>query len=111
MASAHLKEITDQNFEAEVLKSDVPTLIDFWAVWCGPCKQIAPVVDALANDYAGKLKVGKVDVDHNQIVAQQYGVRSIPTLLIFKGGKVVSQLVGAAPRGKIEAELKKHIEG
>jgi thioredoxin 1 len=111
MASAHLKEITDSNFEAEVLKSDIPTLIDFWAVWCGPCKQIAPVVDALADEYKGKVKVGKVDVDHNQIVAQQYGVKSIPTLLIFKGGKVVSQLVGAMPRSKLEAELKKHIDG
>jgi thioredoxin 1 len=109
MASQHLKEFTDANFDAEVVKSDVPTLVDFWAVWCGPCKQIAPVVDALANDYHGKLKVGKVDVDHQQITAQQYGVKSIPTLLIFKGGKVVSQLVGAAPRSKIEAELKKHI--
>src|SRR6201990_2363966 len=103
MASANIKELTDANFEAEVLKSDVPTLIDFWAVWCGPCKQVAPVVDALANDYVGKLKVGKVDVDHNQIVAQQYGVKSIPTLLIFKGGKVVGQIVGAAPRSKLEA--------
>ena len=110
MASAHLKEITDANFETEVLQSDVPTLVDFWAVWCGPCKQIAPMVDAIANDYQGKLKVGKVDVDHNQIVAQQYGVKSIPTLLIFKGGKVVGQLVGAAPRSKLEAEIKKHID-
>jgi thioredoxin 1 len=109
MASANVKELTDANFDSEVLKSDLPTLVDFWAIWCGPCKQIAPVVDALANELAGKVKVGKVDVDHNQIVAQQYGIRSIPTLLIFKGGRVVGQLVGAAPRSKIEGELKKHI--
>ena len=97
------------NFETEVLKSDVPTLVDFWAVWCGPCKQIAPTVDALADQYKGKLKVAKMDVDHHQIVPQQYGVRSIPTLLIFKGGKVVGQLVGAMPRSKLEAEIQKHI--
>jgi thioredoxin 1 len=109
MASANLKELTDANFDAEVLKSDVPTLVDFWAVWCGPCKQIAPMVDALADEYKGRVKVGKLDVDHHQITAQQYGVRSIPTLLIFKGGQVVSQLVGAMPRSKLEAELKKHI--
>jgi thioredoxin 1 len=109
MASANVKELTDANFDSEVLKSDLPTLVDFWAIWCGPCKQIAPVVDALANELAGKVKVGKVDVDHNQIVAQQYGIRSIPTLLIFKGGRVVGQLVGAAPRSKIEGELKKHL--
>lgn len=109
MASANIKELTDANFESEVLKSDIPTLVDFWAIWCGPCKQIAPVVDALADAYTGKLKVGKVDVDHNQIVAQQYGIKSIPTLLIFKGGRVVGQLVGAAPRSKIEVELKKHL--
>jgi thioredoxin 1 len=109
MASEHVKQVTDANFDAEVLKSDLPTLVDFWAVWCGPCKQIAPTVDALANDYQGRVKVAKVDVDHNQIVAQQYGVKSIPTLLIFKGGKVVSQMVGAMPRGKLEAELKKHL--
>ena len=109
MASENIKELTDDNFEAEVLKSDVPTLVDFWAVWCGPCKQIAPMVDALANDYKGRLKVAKLDVDHNQIVAQQYSVKSIPTLLIFKGGKVVGQLVGAVPRTKLEAEIQKHI--
>ena len=109
MASANVKELTDANFETEVLKSDVPTLVDFWAVWCGPCKQIAPTVDALADAYAGKLKVAKMDVDHHQIVPQQYQVRSIPTLLIFKGGRVVSQLVGAMPRAKLEAEIQKHL--
>jgi len=109
MANENVKELTDANFEAEVLKSDVPTLVDFWAVWCGPCKQIAPMVDALANDYKGRLKVAKLDVDHNQIVAQQYSVKSIPTLLIFKGGKVVGQLIGAMPRSKLEAELQKHL--
>lgn len=110
MASANVKEVTDANFDSEVLKSNLPTLVDFWAIWCGPCKQIAPTVDALANDYQGRVKVAKLDVDHNQITAQQYGVRSIPTLLIFKGGRVVGQLIGAAPRSKLEAELKKHLE-
>lgn len=109
MASANIKELTDANFETEVLKSDVPTLVDFWAVWCGPCKQIAPVVDALADEYKGRLNVAKVDVDHNQVVAQQYGVRSIPTLLIFKGGKVVGQHIGAITRSKLEAKLAEHL--
>jgi len=109
MASENVQEITDQNFEAEVLKSELPTLIDFWAVWCGPCRQIAPMVEALAETYKGKLKVGKMDVDHHQIVPQQYGIRSIPTLLIFKGGKVVGQVIGAVPRSKLEAEIQKHV--
>jgi thioredoxin 1 len=109
MASANVKEITDQSFATEVLASDVPVLIDFWAVWCGPCKQIAPMVDAVADEYAGKLKVGKMDIDHHQVVPQQFGIRSIPTLLIFKGGKVVGQVVGAVPRSKLEAELQKHL--
>jgi len=104
-----LPAVTDDNFETEVLSSDVPTLVDFWAVWCGPCKAIAPTIDALANEYKGRLKVAKLDVDHHQIVPQQYGVKSIPTLLIFKGGKVVGQLVGAMPRSKLEAEIQKHL--
>lgn len=109
MGSNNVKEITDQSFATEVLQSDVPVLIDFWAVWCGPCKQIAPMVDAVADEYAGKLKVGKMDIDHHQVVPQQYGIRSIPTLLIFKGGKVVGQVVGAVPRSKLEIEIQKHL--
>jgi thioredoxin 1 len=109
MASPNVKEITDSNFETEVLQSELPTLVDFWAVWCGPCKQIAPMVDAVADDYQGKLKVAKMDVDRHQIVPQQYSIRSIPTLLLFKGGKVVGQFVGTMPRAKLEAEIKKHL--
>ena len=106
MASANVKEFTDDNFETEVLKSDVPTLVDFWAVWCGPCRQIAPTVDALAEEYKGKLKVGKMDVDQHQLYPQQYGIRSIPTLLLFKGGKVVDMIVGT-DKAKLEESVKK----
>jgi len=109
MASAYVHEITDDNFEAEVLKAQVPTLVDFWAVWCGPCKAIAPMIDAIADQYQGKLKVGKVDVDHHQIVAQQYRVTSIPSLFLFKDGKVVWHTKGAPSRPKLEAELAKHL--
>lgn len=97
--------ITDDNFNTEVLKSDKPVLIDFWAVWCGPCKMIAPIVEELAAEYDGKIKVGKLDVDNNQQSAINYGVRSIPTLLIFKGGKVVDTIIGAVPKVHIKQKL------
>jgi thioredoxin 1 len=107
MASANVLEITDANFQTEVLNSKTPVLIDFWAAWCAPCRAIAPHVEALATEYTGKLRVGKFDIDSNQGVPQQYEIRSIPTLLVFKEGKVVGQLVGAVARAKIEEMVKK----
>jgi thioredoxin 1 len=107
MASEQLNTITDANFEAEVLKSSQPVLIDFWATWCAPCRAIAPVVEVLAKEYAGKLKVGKVNIDDNPKTPTTYGVQSIPTLLLIKNGQVVGQLVGNVPRAKIEDLIKK----
>jgi thioredoxin 1 len=102
-------EVTDANFKTEVLDSKTPVLVDFWAEWCGPCKIIAPVVEQLAKDFDGKLKVGKVDVDSNQQTAMQFGIRSIPTLLIFKSGKVVDQIVGAVPKQALSDKISKHL--
>ncbi|MFZ2324201.1 MAG: thioredoxin [Ignavibacteriaceae bacterium] len=98
--------ITDENFATEVLQSDKPVLIDFWAVWCGPCKMIAPIVEELAVEYDGKFKMGKLDVDNNQQSAIKYGVRSIPTLLIFKDGNVVDTIIGAVPKVHIKQKLE-----
>jgi len=97
----NLIEFTDDNFDTEVLKSNLPVLVDFWAEWCGPCKMIAPIVEEIAGDYAGKVKVGKVNVDFNNQVAMQYGIRGIPALLVFKGGSVANQIVGAVPINNI----------
>ncbi len=101
--------ITDSNFEAEVINSEVPVLIDFWAAWCGPCKMIAPVVEELATEYDGKLKVGKLDVDENQQTAIKYGVRSIPTVLIIQGGEVKETIIGAVPKSMFEEKIKPYV--
>ena len=97
--------ITDDNFETEVLKSENPVLIDFWAAWCAPCRIIAPIVEELASEYSGKAKIGKLDVDDNQQTAIKYGVRSIPTLLIFKDGELKETIIGAVPKGQIVQKL------
>ncbi len=98
-------EITDANFEDEVAKSELPVLIDFWAVWCGPCRMIAPIVEELASEYDGKVKIGKLDVDNNQQTSIKFGVRSIPTLLTFKGGEVKEVIIGAVPKAQIVQKL------
>jgi thioredoxin len=100
-------EITDSNFEQEVIKCDVPVLIDFWAIWCGPCKVIAPVVEEIASEYEGKLKVGKLDVDNNPNTAVKYGIRSIPTLMVFSNGQVSDQMIGALPKAQIVNRLER----
>jgi len=108
MASSDVVILEDGTFEQEVLKSDTPVLVDFWATWCGPCRAIAPAIDELAAEYKGKVKVAKLDIDSHQAVPQKYGIRSIPTLLIFKGGRVVDSIVGAVPKSKLAETLKKH---
>ncbi len=104
--SANIIELTDATFDAEVLDADLPVLVDFWAAWCVPCKMVAPVVESLAEEFAGKLKVGKLDVDHHQRAAAQYGIMSIPTLMVFKNGEPVKKIVGFKPKD----EMKKLLE-
>lgn len=107
MASKNITEFTDANFEEEVLNSDLPVLIDLWAVWCAPCYMVSPVVEELADEYAGKLKVGKLNVDQNPSVPGRYNVRAIPTLLFFKDGKLYDQIVGAVPKSTLEEVVKR----
>jgi len=105
----NIVEGTDLNFELEVLQSDTPVLVDFWAPWCGPCRVVAPVVEEIANEYEGKIKVVKLNTDENQNVAVTYGIRSIPTLGIFKDGKVVESVIGAVPKQHLEEKIKPHL--
>lgn len=105
MASENVLQLSDATFGDEVLQSDLPVLVDFWAEWCGPCRMVAPIVEELATDYNGKLKVGKLNVDENRSVAGQFGIRSIPTLLIFKEGKVVEQIVGYQPKAAFRTKI------
>ncbi len=109
MMAGNILEFTDQNFDTEVLQSDSPVLVDFWAEWCGPCHAIAPTVEQIAGDYVGKVKVGKVNVDNNQKTAMRFGIRSIPSLLIFKNGSVVNQIIGAVPKDSITKLLDEAI--
>ena len=104
-----LMEIDDSNFEQNILQAEMPVLVDFWAEWCGPCKQIAPTVDEIAAEYEGKAVVGKVNVDHHPTIASEYGIRSIPSLLIFSKGKVQQQIVGAVGKGELSEALDKLI--
>ena len=107
MASNGIIDLNDANFETEVINSETPVLVDFWAPWCGPCRAIAPSIEEISASYEGRLKVGKLNVDENQQTTMKFGIRSIPTLLVFKGGQAVEQIIGAVPKGEIEKAVGK----
>jgi len=109
MAGGHTLEFSEQNFEQEVLKSDKPVLVDFWATWCAPCRMMAPAVDAIAEAYAGRAKVGKLNVDDNLSLTSQYKIRGVPTLLLFKSGQIMEQIAGTASKEAISKMLEKHL--
>jgi thioredoxin 1 len=109
MAGQNTLTFTDSDFDRDVLRSDVPVLVDFWAEWCGPCRMMAPTIDTVASEYQGKLKVGKLDVDSNGSTAMRYNIRGIPTLLLFKGGQVVEQRVGAIGKSDVQKMLEPHV--
>jgi len=102
-----LFEVTDENFDTEIMNADMPSMVDFWAEWCGPCRMVSPVVEELAKEYEGKIKVAKMNVDQNRQTPARFGIRSIPTLIFFKGGEVSNTIIGAQPKSSIEEELKK----
>ncbi|MGO9566533.1 MAG: thioredoxin [Desulfomonilaceae bacterium] len=103
----NLYHVTDGDFDQQILQSEIPALVDFWAAWCGPCRTVGPIVEELAGEYKGKIKVAKLDVDNNKQVASKYGVRGIPTLMLFKDGQIVDQIVGAVPKSRIKELLDK----
>jgi thioredoxin 1 len=109
MASEHIQTFTDGNFDVDVLKAATPVLVDFWAEWCGPCRAMEPSINALAGDYAGKVSVGKLNVDDNPSVTMRYMVRGIPTVILFKGGEIVDQLVGLVDKGTLKQMVDKHL--
>jgi thioredoxin 1 len=109
MASEHLQTFTDTNFESDVLKASQPVLVDFWAEWCGPCRAMEPSIHALAGDYAGKVSVGKLNVDDNPSITMRYMVRGIPTVMLFKGGQIVDQVVGLVDKGALKQMVDKHL--
>jgi len=109
MATENVQTFTDSNFEETVMKAGQPVLVDFWAEWCGPCKRLAPTVDALATDYAGKVTIGKLNVDENPNTAFKFQIRGIPALLLFKGGQVVESVVGLAPKDELKKVIDKHV--
>jgi thioredoxin 1 len=109
MSSERIKHVTDQSFDTEVLKSDKPVLVDYWAEWCGPCKMIAPILDEMSKDYGGRLQIAKMNVDENRDVPAKYGIRGIPTLMLFKGGELVATKVGAMPKAQLAAFIDGHL--